>query len=55
MSPEIVKKEEYCPMPADIWAFAVIIMRMRSGILPFTGNISNKVSSRANKNVGVDK
>jgi serine/threonine protein kinase len=41
MSPEIVKKQDYCPQPADIWAIAVIIMRMRSGYLPFAGKLPN--------------
>jgi hypothetical protein len=37
MCPEIINKVEYLPQPADIWAIAVMIMRMSSGVLPFSG------------------
>ena len=35
MAPEIIRKKDSWPQPADIWAFAIIMIRMRTGKLLF--------------------
>lgn len=35
ISPEILKKQAYKPLPADIWACGIILFQMVNGYLPF--------------------
>ena len=37
MAPEIICKKDSWPQPADVWAFAVILVRMRTGKLLYEG------------------
>ena len=37
MAPEVIYKRSYCPQPADIWAIGVLLLKIRSGKVPFSG------------------
>lgn len=35
MAPEIIRKRSSQPLPADVWAFGVVLVKMKTGRYPF--------------------
>lgn len=44
-SPEILRKKEYDPMKADVWAFGVTLYRMAFGRLPFKASTPEQLKT----------
>ena len=43
MATEIVKKQDYCGQPVDVWALGILLFTMLSGRFPFKGMTAHRV------------